>query len=292
MLIQAIFRPSDRFRPGIALSGKQVLQLAVIILGTGLSLERIVTTGAASLPVMLGTMTAALVGSWLFGKLLKVHGDLRTMIGVGTGICGASAVAAVAGVLDAGELDVAYAISTIFMFNVIAVVLYPSIGLALHMSQHSFGLWAGTAINDVSSVVAASYTYGHAAGNYAVIVKLTRTTLIIPIALFLAGVRMVRTRRQQAEGATVRVNWVKLVPWFIVFFLLAAVANTLGAFSALTQKDLGDVALFLIVMALTGIGLSAQFGAMRKTGVRPLVLGALLWATVGLTSLTLQGVIR
>ncbi len=290
MLITAIFRPAKVYRPGIALAGKQVLQLAVIILGTGLSLEQIATTGAASLPVMLGTMAAALVGSWVFGRLLGVDGDLRTMIGVGTGICGASAVAAVSGVLEAGELDVAYAISTIFLFNVIAVLLYPTIGTILHLSQHAFGLWAGTAINDTSSVVAAAYTYGHSAGNYAVIVKLTRTTLIIPIALALAAAKLVRNRR--AAGGAVTVRWRTLVPWFVVFFLLAAVANTLGAFGPAERTALSHIALFLIVMALSAIGLSAQFGAMRRTGIKPLLLGALLWATVGLSSLALQGVLR
>lgn len=286
MIVQALFHPGQRFRPGISLSSRQVLQLAVILLGTGLSLADIAKAGVASLPVMMGTMTCCLLGTWLFGRLLGVSADLRAMIGVGTGICGASAVAAVSGVIDATELDVAYAISTIFMFNVIAVLTYPTIGHLLHFSQHTFGLWAGTAINDVSSVVAAAYTYGQAAGNFAVIVKLTRTTLIIPIALSLAAARVLHLRR---EGTgSVQIRWAKLIPWFIFIFVLAALANSLGVFSSGELSVLSDLAKFFIIMALTAIGLSARFGEMRHTGTKPLLLGAILWATVGLSSLGLQ----
>lgn len=289
MAVSAVRRPAQVLRPGIAFSGKQVLQLAVILLGTGLSLAQIVRTGGGSLPVMLGTMVACLLAAWVLGKLLRVGGTLRTLIGVGTGICGASAIAATATVVGAAELDVAYAISTIFLFNVIAVLLYPLIGHLLHFSQTAFGLWAGTAINDTSSVVAAAYTFGHAAGNYAVIVKLTRTTLIIPITLVLAAHRLwrVRTGRAGAVGEP-QVRLQAIIPWFVLWFLVAAVLNTLGVFSPQQAHALAQVALFLIVMALTAIGLSADFAQMRKTGIRPLVLGALLWATVGLSSIGLQ----
>jgi uncharacterized integral membrane protein (TIGR00698 family) len=285
MAVGALRRPAAFLRPGIAFAAKQVLQLAVVLLGTGLGLGQIVRTGGASLPVMLGTMAACLLGAWAFGSLLGVGGTLRTLVGVGTGICGASAVAATSTVLGAGELDVAYAISTIFLFNVVAVLLYPPLGHLLHLSQGAFGLWAGTAINDTSSVVAAAYTFGHAAGDAAVVVKLTRTTLIIPITLALAAHRL--WRQHGTDGAP-RVRLLAVVPWFVLWFLLAAVLHTLGAFSPAQAHALGQLALFLIVMALTAIGLSADFGQMRRTGLRPLVLGALLWATVGLSSLALQ----
>jgi len=296
MIVGAIRRPAARFKPGITYAGKQVLQIAIVILGTGLSLSQILHTGGASLPVMLGTMAAALLGAWLFGRLLGVSADLRALIGVGTGICGASAIAATSTVVGAGEMDIAYSISTIFLFNVVAVLTYPTIGHLLHFSQSAFGLWAGTAINDTSSVVAAAYTFGHAAGNYAVIVKLTRTTLIIPITLALAAARVFRMRAEAralraagaADAGAPRIHWGKIIPWFILWFLVAAVLNTVGVFSKGQIHALGAVALFLIVMALSGIGLSADFAQMRRTGVRPLILGAILWATVGLSSILLQ----
>jgi uncharacterized integral membrane protein (TIGR00698 family) len=289
MVIAAFRRPGPTVRPGLALAGRQGLQLSIVLLGTGLGLAQIVRTGAASLPVMLGTMAAALIGAWVFGRLLAVEGHLRTLVGVGTAICGASAVAAISGVLAAEEADIAYAISTIFVFNVVAVLLYPALGHLMGLSQSAFGLWAGTAINDTSSVVAAAYTFGPLAGASAVVVKLTRTTLISPVALALALAATVRPRTAPASRATGRrLHWQHVIPWFIVFFLAASLANTLGAFSAAERAAMASVANFLIVMALSAIGLSAEFGRMRRTGLRPLLLGAALWATVGGSSLLLQ----
>ncbi len=294
MAIAAVARPHARLRPGISFAGKQGLQIAIVALGTGLSLTQILRTGADSLPVMLGTMAICLLAAWLFGRLLKTGPELQTMIGVGTGICGASAIAAVSGVIAASEMDIAYSVSTIFLFNAIAVLLYPTLGHLMHLTQHAFGLWAGTAINDTSSVVAAADIYGAKARAYAVIVKLTRTTLIIPITLGLAAWRIRTARRAGTAGSTAgstagpKISWRKLIPWFILWFLLASVINTLGLFPLPVQHALAQLATFLIVMALTAIGLSAQFSQMRRTGVRPLLLGALLWATVGLSSLLLQ----
>jgi len=291
MVVAAAHPLARPLRPGIAFAGKQLLQAAIVLLGTGLSLLQIVHTGAGSLPVMLGTMAACLLGAWLFGRLLRVSGDLQALIGVGTGICGASAIAAASTVLGAAETDIAYSVSTIFLFNVIAVLLYPTLGHLLHFTQSAFGLWAGTAINDTSSVVAAGYTFGAAAGNFAVIVKLTRTTLIIPITLALAGWKVLRLRadaRAVDGGTAPTIRWRRIIPWFILWFILAALLNTLGIFSRATVHGLAQLAVFLIVMALSAIGLSANFGQMRKTGTRPLVLGMILWATVGLSSIGLQ----
>ena len=301
--------------PGIAVSSRTVLQLSIVVLGTGLSLTEIAHTGFSSLPVLLGTLALALLVAWGAGRLLRIDGDLRTLIGVGTGICGASAIAATTAVIGAAEADVAYAISTIFAFNIIAVLTYPTIGHLLGMSQHAFGLWSGTAINDTSSVIAAAYTFGLAAGNYGVVVKLTRTLMIIPITIFLA----VRTRRRDAaaigvgaaEVATLeaieeldvpydapaessrprparRLRLSHLVPWFLVGFLLAACLNSVGAVPKEAHAPLSTLSLFLITMALTGIGLSTRPLQLREAGLRPLALGAILWATVGISSLLLQ----
>jgi uncharacterized integral membrane protein (TIGR00698 family) len=159
---------------------------------------------------------------------------------------------------------------------------FPWIGHLLALTQHAFGLWAGTAINDTSSVVAAGYVYGNAAGNEAVIVKLTRTTLIIPIVMFYAGKR-IWTVSQTGEG----VDWPKIVPWFILWFTVAAVLNTAGAIPATLHPAITQAALFLIVVALTGVGLSANAQAIRAAGVRPLILGFLLWATIAASSLAI-----
>jgi uncharacterized membrane protein YadS len=185
-------------KPGIKFSSKFVLQLSVVVLGSQLSLAQVATVGLESLPVMLGTLVLCLVGAWLIGRWLGIIGDLRTLIGVGTGICGASAIAAVTPVIGAISVDVAYAVSTIFLFNIVAVVLFPVIGHALGLSQHAFGLFAGTAVNDTSSVVATAATYGTQATNVAIVVKLVRTLMIIPISIGLAFL----TARKRVAVAT------------------------------------------------------------------------------------------
>jgi uncharacterized integral membrane protein (TIGR00698 family) len=287
IVIAVVRAPSARLRPGIMFASKKVLQGSIVLMGFGLSLGQVLSTGARSLPVLLGTLAAALGVAWLAGRLLGLRGDTRTLIGVGTAICGASAIAATDAVIGADQADVSYSIATIFTFNVVAVLLYPSLGHLLGLSQHSFGLWAGTAINDLSSVVAASTIYGHAATSYGVIVKLTRTLAIIPICLVLAAVR---TRRKDAteEPAAGRVTVRRLVPLFIVAFIAAVAANTIGLVPAAWHHGLTDLSTWMITAALAAIGLSTDVRHIRRAGLRPLALGAVLWITVGLTSLGLQ----
>ncbi|MST32852.1 putative sulfate exporter family transporter, partial [Acidimicrobiaceae bacterium USS-CC1] len=191
-------RPSARMRPGMAFTSKRVLQGSIVLLGLGLSLGQVVSAGRHSLPVLVGTLVIALLAGWLAGKALRLPGDVATLVTVGTAICGASAIAATDAVIDADGADVSYAVTTIFTFNVAAVLLYPTIGHALGFSQHTFGLWAGTAINDVSSVVAAATTYGPVAASYGVVVKLTRTLAIIPISL---GLGLLRSYRSSGAAA-------------------------------------------------------------------------------------------
>jgi uncharacterized integral membrane protein (TIGR00698 family) len=291
IVIAALRKPSARLRPGITFTSKKVLQGSIVLMGLGLSLGQVLSTGARSLPVLLGTLVAALAMAWLAGRLLGLRGDTRTLIGVGTAICGASAIAATDAVIGADEADVSYSIATIFTFNIVAVLAYPSLGHVLGLSQHSFGLWAGTAINDVSSVVAASAIYGHAAASYGVIVKLTRTLAIIPICLGLAALRSRRSRRMEdvtgqpaARGFSMR----RIVPVFIIAFVAAVAANTAGLVPAGWHHGLSDLSTWMITAALAAIGLSTDVRHIRRAGLRPLALGAVLWITVGLTSLGLQ----
>ena len=194
VVIAIVVKPGARFAAGVKWASPFVLQCSVVLLGAQLSIAEAARVGVSSLPVMLGTLAICLGAAWLYGRLLGVPGDLRTLIGVGTGICGGSAIAAVSPVIEAASTDVAYAISTIFLFNIAAVLVFPLLGHALGMSQQSFGLFAGTAVNDTSSVVATATTYGSAATSHAVVVKLVRTLMIIPICLGLAALT---TRKQQ-----------------------------------------------------------------------------------------------
>jgi uncharacterized integral membrane protein (TIGR00698 family) len=281
-LIATVRMPSAKLRPGIAFASKALLQWSIVLLGTNLSLREIEHGGATSLPVMLGTLAIVLALAWGIGRMLGLDRDLRRLLGVGTAICGGSAIAALCSVIESEQADVAYALGTVFLFNVIAVLVFPALGHVMHLSQSAFGLWAGTAINDTSSVVAAAFAYGPAAGNGAVIVKLTRTTLIIPIVLYYAWRRVA-----EHHGKGTRINWRGIIPWFILWFLVAAVLNSLGVIPATLQKPLQELALFAITVALAGVGLGTDVQRIRSAGFRPLLLGALLWIAIAVSSLAI-----
>jgi uncharacterized integral membrane protein (TIGR00698 family) len=253
IVVAALRRPSDRLQPGLAFTGKKVLQASIVVLGLGLSFHQVLSTGERSLPVLVGTLLIALCVAWAASRALRLPGDVTTLVGMGTAICGASAIAATDAVIGADEADVSYAVATIFTFNVIAVLAYPSLGHALGLSQPAFGLWAGTAINDVSSVVAASTVYGHAAASYAVVVKLSRTLAIIPIGLGLAALRGRRKADSDAPpaaapGAPSVLR--HLLPLFVLGFVAAVALDTAGLVPNSWHPGLADVATWMITAAL------------------------------------------
>lgn len=284
ILVRQFLPPPARFQPGIRFASKQVLQWSIIALGFGLSITQVAKTGAESLSVTLATVAAAGLAAWVLGKLLRVRDMLKLLVGVGTAICGGSAIAAVVPIVKADEHDTAFAISTIFLFNLLAVLTFPALGHWLGLSDLGFGLWAGTAINDTSSVVAAGYAYSHAAGDYATIVKLTRATLIIPICLMIAFIVALREKR----GGAANFSLAKIFPWFILWFLVASAIRTAGLVPAPALPVIHFIAECLIVVALTAIGLSADLRKMAQTGHRPILLGLGVWAAVALTSLGVQ----
>lgn len=287
VLVATALRPGDRLRPGLTFASRPVLQTSIVVLGLTLSLTQIAHVGLTSLPVMLGTLAVALAGAWGLGRLLGVRGDAQLLIGVGTAVCGASAIAATQAVIRAKESQVAYAIGTIFTFNVVAVLAFPQLGHLMGLAPHAFGLWAGTAINDTSSVVAAGYAFGGDAGPYSVIVKLTRTLMLIPIVLVLAT----RVARRDAEAAGERTQslpWRKLVPTFLIGFVVASALTSAGLVPEAWHPAITTIGTFLITTALAGIGLSMRLSDVRRAGPRPLLLGAGLWILVGASSLALQ----
>jgi uncharacterized integral membrane protein (TIGR00698 family) len=280
--IALVRRPGPALRPGIAFCSHMVLQVAVAALGLQLTLGNALAAGAQSLPVLLGTLTICLVATVVVGRLLRVRSALRTLVGVGTAICGASAIAAMTPIIDAAAADVAYALSTVFVFNAVAVIVFPLIGHGLALSQQAFGLFAGTAINDTSSVVAAGSVYGAQAGQHAVVVKLTRTLFIIPICVAIA---LWRRRRTSASARMPPVT--HLVPWFLVAFVAASALVSVVPPSMAVRDALGAASLFLITVALAAVGLSTDLAGVRRTGPRPLLLGAILWVIVSVSSLAL-----
>lgn len=272
---------------GVLFCSKKVLQWAIIALGGGLSLSQVWQTGRESFVVMILSLSAALIAAYVFGRLLRIPGRMQTLIGVGTSICGGSAIAAVSPIIEADEADIAYSVSTIFLFNLAAVILFPWLGHAFGLSDQAFGLWAGTAINDTSSVVAAGYIYSSAAGDYATIVKLSRATMIIPIAFLFALLVGLRKKRESADS-NVQFRLSSIFPWFILWFLVASLLNSFGLFSQGMIHFASGAAKFMIIMALTAIGLSADFRKMIKSGVRPIILGMIVWFVVASVSLFVQ----
>jgi|SRR5579884_70375 len=282
-LVRAVRPLPAAWRAGTAFASRTVLQAAIVLSGFGLSLATVIGTGLGTLPVTLGTIVVALVLAPLVGRSLRLDAALRTLVGCGTAICGASAIAAVSAVIEPPEADVALSIATVFFYNLVAVFVFPPIGHALHLTQDQFGLWAGTAINDTSSVVAAGYVYGHEAGAHATIVKLTRATLILPLV---AAIAVLRLRAHHGEGK--RIPWRHIVPWFILWFLVAALASSAGLFPGAWRPGVAEIATYLISVALAAIGLQTDVPRLIRTGARPLALGAILWIAVAASSLALQ----
>lgn len=289
VLVRTQWTPKLRHLPGIAFASRPLLQASVVLLGFGLDLGVVVRTGLQSLPVTLATLTVAFTVAWWLSRALRVPGKLGLLVGVGTAICGASAIAAVAPVVRADEHETAFALATIFMFNVVAVLLFPLLGHLLQMDDAGFGVWAGTAINDTSSVVAAGYAFSREAGDIATVVKLSRATLIIPVCFILAIAMAWRTQRDgKQHGGKRRVDFRNVVPWFVIWFLAASAARSAGLVPADLLPLLHALAGFLMVVALVAVGLSADLRRMAATGPRPIVLGLCVWLAVAASSLLVQ----
>lgn len=284
VLIRNTAAPPDTCQPGIRFARKKILQWSIIALGFGLSLTQVARTGMESLTITAVTIVAAFTSALVLGKLLNIPSKLKLLIGAGTAICGGSAIAAVTPIIKADEHDTAFAISTIFLFNLVAVLVFPALGHLMDLSQQGFGLWAGTAINDTSSVVAAGYSYGKEAGDHATIVKLTRATLIIPMCLILAAIEAWKHKKSGASDFRLSA----IVPWFILWFVVASAARTLGLIPEAVQPAIHVAANFLIIMALTAIGLSADLRRMAGTGFKPIALGLGVWIAVAVSSLAVQ----
>lgn len=281
MLLAFIKRP-DCFSKGIQFTSKKILQYAIIFIGFNMNLFSIFKTGSQTVILMMFTLSITFMTAYFFSKLLKVERKTAVLIGVGTSICGGSAIAATAPVIDANDEEIAFSISTIFLFNVLAAFIFPALGHILNMSDFSFGLWAGTAVNDTSSVVAAGYSFSEAAGDQAVIVKLTRTLAIIPITLILSLYE--GKRRGKAEGFSIK----KIFPWFILGFVLAAIMNTFININPGIYNTLYGAGKFMIIMAMTAIGLNTNIAKLIKTAGKPLMLGLICWIVLSISSLFFQ----
>ena len=285
MGINALWLPNKTFKPGLTFTSKKLLKFAIILLGASLSIGVIVNVGKMSLMVMFFTLATCFGGGYFIGKALGLNWKLSNLISAGTGICGGSAIAAIAPTIDAKDTDIAYAMSATFLFDMAMIVLFPIMGRALSLTDMAYGLWAGTAVNDTSSVVAASFAFSEAAGDFATMVKLTRTLSIIPTVLIFAFIS-VRLKRKEALAAGVstdikaHVSVKKLFPWFILGFLAMSAIKSFGLIPDSVSSILKDVSKFLMVAALAAISLNTSFNEMRKSGIAPMLHGFIISALV------------
>ena len=288
MLITLVWTNKGKAESGIKWTSKIILQTAVVLLGFGMNLGVILQTGKQSLPIIVCTISTSLILAWLLRKILNVPSNTSILVGVGSSICGGSAIAATAPV-----------------FNVIAAVLFPVLGSALGFdttSGSSFGLFAGTAINDTSSVTAAASTWdsmwnlGSETLNTAVTVKLTRTLAIIPITLVLSLIRAKSAANTETADATAnRFNLKRAFPMFILYFIIAAVITTVCmsmGVSADVFAPLKELSKFFIIMAMAAIGLNSNVVKLIKSGGKPLLLGGCCWVGITVVSLGMQHVMN
>ena len=293
MVLTLLLKNKALFQGGVTYTSKKILQYAVILLGFGLNLSEIAKVGARSLPIICSTIATSLIISFVLYKLLKMPANISTLVGVGSSICGGSAIAATAPVIGADDEEIAQSISVIFLFNVLAALVFPTFGGAIGLSNEGFGLFAGTAVNDTSSVTAAASTWDtlHNTGGmvleYATIVKLTRTLAIIPITLVLAFWRTWQAKR--GGGATSGTFSLKKVfPFFIVFFVLASVITTVSTMAGADPawfQPFKELSKFFIIMAMAAIGLNTDIVKLVKTGGKPIFMGFCCW--VGITGVSL-----
>ena len=301
MILTLFLKNKTPFERGIKFTSKKILQWAVILLGFGLNLNVILQTGKQSLPIIVSTIATSLIIAYVLHKVMHIPDKISTLVGVGSSICGGSAIAATAPVIDADDEEVAQAISVIFFFNVLAALLFPTMGSFLGFSTTSgeaFGIFAGTAVNDTSSVTAAASTWdnmwglGSATLDTAVTVKLTRTLAIIPITLVLA---FIRTRKEKANGTEgKKVSLKQIFPMFILYFIAASIITTIAVslgVSSAVFSPIKELSKFFIVLAMAAIGLNTDIVKLIKTGGKPIVMGFACWVGITAVSLVMQHVL-
>jgi len=273
----------------VAVASKRGLQAGIILLGAGLSVADVVHTGAHTFLaiLLLVVTTLAIVG--LLAHRLGIPRNLAVLLAAGTAICGATAILALAPLVRARASEVSFSIATITVFGTCAIAVFPLIGHALAMPENVFGIWSGMAIHETAQVIAAAFQFGDHAVETATIVKLTRTTLLVPLALALAAhaTRVERAGSRRDPAATTRRSVWHVFPWFVVGFVVAALVNSLGWVPDTASGSLPSVSKALITFAMAGVGLNTDLREMRSIGTAPLLVGLIGACSMAILSLAL-----
>ena len=302
MIITIFWNNKGKAEAGIKWTSKTILQTAVVLLGFGMNLGVIFQTGKQSLPIIICTITTSLFIAWILQKVLKVLANTSILVGVGSSICGGSAIAATAPVIDADDDEIAQSIAVIFFFNVLAAIFFPLLGKVIGFDTlhgEAFGIFAGTAINDTSSVTAAASTWdsmwklGSETLNKAVTVKLTRTLAIIPITLGLSWIRTKKNVKEETQATKFSLK--RAFPMFIFYFIVAAIITTVCVHMGVDAEvfqPMKELSKFMIIMAMAAIGLNSNVIQLIRTGGKPIIVGASCWCGITIVSLVMQNVMK
>ncbi len=304
LYLRALIGKRAALSPGIQFSMSRVLRFGIILLGLRLSLQDIAATGLWALGLVFICITTALSLAYIAGRLFNIPPRLAALIGFGTAICGNSAIVATAPVIEADEEEVSFAVATITLFGLLAVIVYPLIGHLLNLPDRAFGLWSGTAVNDTSQVIAVSAIYSDIAQNFATIVKLTRNTLMAPLILVIGLIynRMISTK-ETPDSLEPRAKIGKLVPGFVVGFILMSLFRTVGVMLGFLPQNTSEpgqllwaanilnftdgLSKFAILMALSAVGLNTDLSNLKRIGLKPLLVGTFVALLLSITSLSL-----
>ena len=284
------------FGTGLKFTSKKLLKFAIIILGLSLNITNVLNVGQKTLIVMFFTLLTCFGCGYFVGKALGLNWKLSNLISAGTGICGGSAIAAIAPTIDAEDNDIAYAMSATFLFDMAMIILFPIMGKAIGMTDEAFGIWAGTAVNDTSSVVATGYAFSPGGGDVATMVKLTRTLSIIPTVVAFAfislGIKKREFKASQKDGSALKANFSisKIFPWFIVGFLAMSIITSVFTIPTEVVSNTKEISKFLMVCSLAAIGLNTSFTDMKKAGIRPMLHGFIISALVVIVALAVIAV--
>lgn len=295
IILNYFLRNTNLFSSGIKFTSKKILKFAIILLGLSLNITTILNVGKMSLLVMIFTLLTCFGGGYFIGKALGLNWKLSNLISAGTGICGGSAIAAIAPTIEANDTDVAYAMSATFLFDMAMILLFPIMGKALGMSDEAFGIWAGTAVNDTSSVVATGYAFSEAAGDFATMVKLTRTLAIIPTVITFALIQLRLKKKEAAQNnennqTNLKANFkiTKIFPWFILGFLAMSLLRSALPIPEIVVTSTKTISKFLMVSALAAIGLNTSFKDMKKSGIKPMIHGFIISVLVVIVALLVE----
>ena len=302
LILGNLFPVPASFQPGVRFSFHSVLRAAIVLLGASFSFHQVLAIGGKAVLLIVVLMAVALATAHFLGRAAGIPGRLATLIGVGTAICGNSAIVATAPVIEARDEEVSFAVATNTLFGTLAVLTYPLLGHLFGFDDATFGTWAGTAVNDTSQVVAAGFAFSETAGQVATAVKLTRNALM---GFVIVGIGLAYSRgaagapggAASGSGASRPGLLARLrqsIPLFVIGFLVMAWLNTIGVFRHLSHyvggdlaKTLQDTARVLILVALAGVGLSTRLEAMRRTGAKPFWIGLVTAVVTSGTSLLL-----